>query len=576
MRILYSFLDFFRDYKIYFLVVAVVAVVIAAVLIQIFVISRNRCRHQIRDLESRYGFIHERLMGDDKNMINRLEFISSHNILYVQIHQQYLERFNSILNIQDKQCYIAINSLKELIQAKNYRGIKEIIESTKTSVGDYDKLVKALSDDLWQLLKPDEEIRQQAVKEKEKLRNLRDEFNAHYTELKSLEESFDLVFGAIEKLFSEFEELLDAAKYDEAGEKLPPIAKLLDAMTSMMGDLPFLTTMATSVIPARIGELQTTYDELEREKYPLHHLQIKVTVEKMRQELGDIGARLRDFRLDGIRHELDEMADVIDIFFRQFEEEKEAKALFDKGQMHISDNTYELEKEFAKLKRFLPEYKNIYVIDEKYLDQLALIQNDIDRMSAIKRDLDTFIHSSTRQPYSILLKKMRDLQSEMKKITTTLDDFHRYLTSLKADSEQVYKEIREYFVKLKEAEYAIREINVQALSDYLSLGFRQAYEYLDSLNELILAQPIDVRRLDSLFAQARDHIDALLADVATEEELSVRAEEAIVYANQYRVDFSMVRSSLTVAENSFQEGDFARASAEALSVIKKMRPEAGE
>ena len=58
-------------------------------------------------------------------------------------------------------------------------------------------VVNSLNDDLWTLLKPDEEIRQLAIREKEKLRNLKDNFNNHYTELKSLEESFTLVFNAI-------------------------------------------------------------------------------------------------------------------------------------------------------------------------------------------------------------------------------------------------------------------------------------------------------------------------------------------------------------------------------------------
>ena len=230
----------------------------------------------------------------------------------------------------------------------------------------------------------------------------------------------------------------------------------------------------------------------------------------------------------------------------------------------------------AKLKRYLPEYKNIYVIDDKYLDQLTLIQNDIDRMSAIKRDLDTFIHSSTKQPYSILLKKMKDLQIEIKKITSTLNDFHDYLGSLKADSERAYAEIRTYYVKLKEAECKIREINVAALSDYLSLRFKQGYAYLDNLNDIINSQPIDVKKLDAVYNEAVVHIDSVLAEVATEDELSLRAEDSIVYANQYRVDFSEVRVSLNTAESAFQEADFARASSEALTVIKKVRVEQGE
>lgn len=557
-----------------FIVAQIVLIII--IVVGVFIISRSRKKRQIKELEVKYGFIHDRLVNDDKNMIARLEFISTNNIAYLQIHQQYLERYNTILDKQDKQCFIAINSLNELATAKNFKKMKEIIESTRLSVLDFDKLVNSLNDDLWTLLKPDEEIRQLAIREKEKLRNLKDDFNNHYTELKSLEESFTLVFNAIETMFTEFEQLLDAANYDEANEKLPPISKLLDALTKMMVDLPFITTLATQVVPQRIAELQESYEKLEQEKYPLHHLQIKVTIEKMETELDDIASRLKDFKLEGVKDELDKMTDQIDIFFRQFEEEKEAKSLFDKEQADISNNTYELEREFAKLKRYLPEYKNIYVIDDKYLDQLTLIQNDIDRMSAIKRDLDTFIHSSTKQPYSILLKKMKDLQIEIKKITSTLNDFHDYLGSLKADSERAYDEIRTYYVKLKEAECKIREINVAALSDYLSLRFKQGYTYLDNLNDIINSQPIDVKKLDAVYNEAVVHIDSVLAEVATEDELSLRAEDSIVYANQYRVDFSEVRVSLNTAESAFQEADFARASSEALTVIKKVRVEQGE
>lgn len=576
MTSLFDILGFLDKYKIYLIIALIVIALICFFLVEVFVISRNRYRRQIKDLETKYNFIHEQLVNDDKNLIGRIEFISARNVIYLQIHQQYSERYSSLLNKQDKQSYLAITSLKELVESKNYRGIKDIIESTKDSVTEFDKAVSDLSEDLWILLKPDEEIRQQAVKEKEKLRNLKDSFNEHVTELKPIESSFDLVFNAIEKLFSEFEELLDAANYDDAQDKLPTIAKLLDAMTGMMKDIPYLTTLASQVVPQRIRELQQTYTELEKEKYPLHHLQIKVTVEKIQSELEDVVKRLGDFRLDGIKGELDDMIDVIDIFFRQFEEEKEAKSLFDKEQSHISDNTYELEREFSKLKRYLPEFKSIYIIDEKYLDQLTMIQSDIDRMGAIKRDLDTFIHSSTKQPYSILLKKMRDLQSEMKKIRSTLDDFHVYLASLKSNSEKSYQEIRLWFKKLKEAEYIIRTINVQALSDTLDLQFRQAYTYLDELDEIIKTQPIDVKKLERINNEASVLINSLVSEVNTQDELRIRAEDAIVYANQLRTDFGIARSTLLVAENSFNEADFARASSEALGIIKKMRPEGNE
>ena len=156
-----------------FIVALIVLIII--IVVGVFIISRSRKKRQIKELEVKYGFIHDRLVNDDKNMIARLEFISTNNIAYLQIHQQYLERYNTILDKQDKQCFIAINSLNELATAKNFKKMKETIESTRLSVLDFDKLVNSLNDDLWTLLKPDEEIRQLAIREKEKLRNLKDD-----------------------------------------------------------------------------------------------------------------------------------------------------------------------------------------------------------------------------------------------------------------------------------------------------------------------------------------------------------------------------------------------------------------
>ena len=59
-------------------------------------------------------------------------------------------------------------------------------------------------------------------------------------------------------------------------------------------------------------------------------------------------------------------------------------------------------------------------------------------------------------------------------------------------------------------------------------------------------------------------------------EIANKAEEAIVYANQYRQEFYDVRTTLSRAERSFNEGDFARTSNETVNMIKKIRPESGK
>ena len=58
--------------------------------------------------------------------------------------------------------------------------------------------------------------------------------------------------------------------------------------------------------------------------------------------------------------------------------------------------------------------------------------------------------------------------------------------------------------------------------------------------------------------------------------LSVKAEDSIVYANRYREGFYEVKTTLIRAEKAFFEGDFIRTCDESLAVIKKNLLESGK
>ena len=46
-----------------------------------FVISRNRIKHQVRELQKKYSYLDALLIGQDSQYIHRLEIISRTNLL---------------------------------------------------------------------------------------------------------------------------------------------------------------------------------------------------------------------------------------------------------------------------------------------------------------------------------------------------------------------------------------------------------------------------------------------------------------------------------------------------------------
>jgi septation ring formation regulator len=569
---LFNVLDLFKEA--WFIIVFSVAVILLAIgfiILFAFLLVRNSSRRQIKELETRYNLIHDTFSTDCSNMIKRIETISKHNASYVQIFESVQERFSKILTNNDKECYISVDSLKKLIDSKEYKGIKNIIDSTKESMNDFDKEAIQLSNDLQDILKQEEECRSMSVALKEKLRKLKTDYDDNATALESLAPSFGLLFDHISAMFSEFEDQLTCADYKGAKDKLPEIEMLIDAASKVMQGLPYLNTLADKVIPGKIKELTDTYIEMENEDYPLHHLLLKSSIEDMNKQVAECKQRLACLSIKGVEECFNVITMKINEYFGDFQKEKEAKIEFDSKQGMIANLTYQSEKQFANLRNALPSYKEVYKIDSTYLEQINAIKDMIEDMSNNKRTLDSYINSSTKQPYSMLVTTMSDLQEKIDKVQKAFDDFHEYLKQLKIDTDRSFAFVRESYEKLKECEYQLKKINIDALSDVMAPRIQKGYDYIFDIDHQLNVAPIDVMVINSKYNEAAEHLKSLYGDIKEAITFEANAENCIVYDNIYREDSLEVRQGLQTAEKSFLEADFTRAANIAMGLFKKQQ-----
>ena len=71
----------------------------------------------------------------------------------------------------------------------------------------------------------------------------------------------------------------------------------------------------------------------------------------------------------------------------------------------------------------------------------------------------------------------------MERIKETIRDFNGYLASLKKDADEVYLKVCDYFLKLKDTQAIIREMNVPTFSDRMKIAIERSYAYDDGNNE---------------------------------------------------------------------------------------------
>ena len=547
------------------------------VIVYFFILRERIFKKQIREIDRRVQFLHALLIGQDAQYVKRLEIISRTNLLYVDIHTKFLKRFKDLKNKNDVDAEGAIDSLRDYIESKNYKAYKENLPRVIQIVDEYDDLVNSLNADLLKVVKPEEDCRQSALTYKEQLRRIKQDYYSKESELVLMSQSFDEVFAFIDKKFEDFESLVESAQYDEANSILPNIDEILHELTIHMSDLPALCTMVSSVIPDKIASVEMAYKELIEQKYPLYHLCVGQTIADFNKELEDITHQIRIFKVAGLADRLEDISNKLDAFFTSFDEEKAARELFENNNESVYSTVNLIERNFIKLRNTIPEVGKFFIINEDHKTKINNIQNNINKVGALKRSLDTFIHSATKQPYSILLNKMDELSAASNAIISDIEEYNSYISSLKADAEKAYSVVFDAYDKVKSAEQQVMKMNVKKVSEKYQPKFDELYKLLNDIYNCLITNPIDIDKVNSLLHEYYEIANVILDDgeVSTDYNLMVLAENSILFANRHRYHLADVDSQLSLAETYFQNGDFQNASITASNVLKRIKESNG-
>jgi septation ring formation regulator EzrA len=541
------------------------------ILLNFTVFAHNRAKKQVREISRRFEYLHALLFGQDSQFVKRLEIIARTNLLYVDIHMKFNKRYKDIRDKSDAIAQASINSLKDALSDHKYAELKKKFPEAKETLANYEAEVNALNNDLLAVVKPEEDCRQQSLQLKEELRKIKQDYYVKQADLTLVAASFDTVFKNLEKLFEDFEGYVESAQYDEAKAILPQISAVIKELEKVFVELPSVCISIQSVIPDKLLSLENRYEEMTAAEYPLHHLMVKGSMEEMQNELADLTKRVQNFELQGVQTEIDAILSRIEDFFVAFDKEKQARLTFEQECDGIYQKDTQIEKKYIKLCNGLPAVKKIYLITDEEQVQIDGIKNQINKAGATKRSLDTFIHSGTKQPYSLLVEKMHTLRDETDQAAVSIDDFERYLSSLKEDSEGALSAITDYYAKLKAAEKSIRDIGIESVSNRYSPAITELYGVIGEAYTTLLSLPIDVVKVDELISKLKTTGDEVLHNIAHDYQQMLLAEASILYANRDRQHLGEINTLLLQTEGLYFSGDFARSYEETVKALRRIR-----
>lgn len=567
--------------NIYLSIPAIVGIVIGSIcgaaligiLVYFLLFSGLRYKKQVRELSRRFEYLHALLFGQDSQYVKRIEIISLTNLLYVNTHMTFNKRFKDIRDKGDASAQTTINDLKDLLSDRDYKALKAALPKAKEVIDSYDDEVNSLNSDLLVVIKPEEECRQKSLMLKEELRKIKQDYYVKQADLTLVAPSFETVFNKLDDRFKDFESYVESAQYDDANNRLPEISKVLKELANVIKEMPNICVTIQSVIPEKLASLENKYEELLSSGYPLHHLLVKGNIEDMRRELNILTNSVQKFELDGVNERLDGMLAQIDDYFNSFEKEKDARVSFESDCDKVYSYANSIDKKYIRLCNSLPEVKKIYVISEEENAKIGAIKVLVNKAGATKRSLDTFIHSVTKQPYTILVEKMNLLNDESNSTSQAIDDFDRYLLSLKNDSEVAFNSVSTFDTKMKDAEYYLRLMDIPALNKKYQPDIDRCYDLLNQIYTKLNGLPIDVALINQLENELNQVGESVFNSTKEDYQQMLMANGSILFANRDRRHLGEMDATLKQAEGFYFSGEFKKAYDETNAVLKRIAGE---
>ena len=538
-----------------------------------FVISRNRIKHQVRELQKKYSYLDALLIGQDSQYIHRLEIISRTNLLYVDKHEKFSRRFKEIYENDDKFAESMLKQLNALINNKQFKNIKTVIGDTKKAMKVFEDKVNSLDNDLYTLIKPEEDSRQSILKLKENYRRVKQTFYANSSDLDLVSSSINQVFDKLDQMFVEFETHIESAEYDDAQGLLPTISKVVTALESALSQLPNLCILVNTVIPEKIEDLKKDYDVLEAQGLPLYNLAFQTKLGEWNNDLNIIRTRLTKLQIGNIMESLDALQSEIEEMRELLNNEQNDKNFFEAHNEEIYQNVVDLEKSFLKICSLLPELYRTYVVTDERKEKVEALKQTMNSLGTTKQSLDNYVHSSLKQPYSTLKGKLDELNNQYATAKEGMEEFKQYIEFLKTSSEEAYTLVFVYYYRLKQEESLLREIAIPEFSEPYHVRIEDCYDLLNEIDKAIKVQPIAVDEINEKVATLKGSASALFDEIENKFREMQLAESAIVYANRDRNHQDDVHQQLSALEQEFYKGEFVKVYHEANAIFKRMHVE---
>ena len=407
---------------------------------------------------------------------------------------------------------------------------------------------------------------------KARYRTLYEKFNESKNEYGIFEEKVTKQFEIIAKRFEDFETIMENNEFTEVDKILGIIDELLNHMAVVVEEIPSIVLMVTSILPKRINEIETIYNAMIKDGYPLDYLNVEYNIGEVNKKIEEITKRTRKLDMNESLMELKVLLEYFDTLYNDFEKEKVDRRTYEDKVLTFSTKLTKINSVVDEIFTEIDDIKNVYNLKKEDITTLNKIRGELYDLNTNYKVLQDHTKFNNTFAYSKLVKEIEGLSNHLSHTEEKLNQTLNIIGSMHDDEVRARQQLEEIKSVLKDSKLLLREYKLPVIPEAYYVELNEATTAIKEIVKELDKKPITIDVLNTRVDTARDLVLKLYTKTREMLKNAMFAEKSIVYGNRYRSTYEDVNHNLTISEQLFYKGEYKKSFELTINTLNKIEP----
>ncbi len=551
--------------------VSIISASIIFIIVICFLIKRSRIRglrKQLDELERQRNLI----VGTPVMVeLSKVESILTNEKLEEK-YEEWKNRYEVIKNERFSKITDMLLEADSYLDSGKISEVKDIIVNLEMEIYKIRVSCDNLLNEIREITMSEERNRAVITKLKAKFRELERTFDSNRDAYGEVYKYIELQFENIEKKFQDFEIVMNNNEYTEVINSVKVLDDMIAHISTVVEEVPDLVLLTEKILPTRIKEVETVYNNMVNAGYPIDYLNVPYNIEQINNKINDIEDKLKILNIEDSLFELKTFLDYLDGVLNDFDVEKRARKVFDDIASLFKEKIVKVNKIITDIYNQLEDIKSMYNLDS---DDLASLENFNKSLFEVNNEYNIIVGKlkNKEEPYSILKDEIEILSKRFENIEEELNNCLKSLGSMQEDEMRAREQFTEITELLKKCRSNIKSYKLPIIANNYFVELAEAQDAVNEIEKELSKSPITIKTLNIRVDTARDLSFKLYNTTNEMIKTAKLSEMTIVYGNRYKPLDPDIERGLDVASQLFFKGDYTKALETAIASINVVEPD---